>query len=283
MKIEFLMSKRNDIFYNEWDSAETKQQNSRFFSILLIESGYGTYSVNGKMYEIYPYHMHLIFPDEHCKWNFQGEKKVKIYQLKISEKIFEIFRCYLMLSLSFYRENPVYCLKPVTFYKFLNEFYNINAEVTKNKGFWKAIYARVRVLILMIGKEASNKFGIKYNFRSPSGILIQFLILVTKNFKEERMVKFYADKLSISPNYLNILSKRYFNKNAISIINDELLLEVCSCLIVSVKPIKEIVYDFNFKDLSTFSTFFKKNTGMTPREFVSEYRKLMLVLTFFMI
>ncbi|WBV61245.1 helix-turn-helix domain-containing protein [Chryseobacterium camelliae] len=283
MKIEFLMGKRNDIFYSELHSeTEFKQQNTRFFSIILIEEGKGKYRLNDIEYDINPYQMHLVFPGQNYKWDIEESQKTKIYQMKISEKIFEIFRCYLMLPFSFYEENSVYSLAPSTFYKFLNEFNNINNEVSKNIGFWKTIYSRIRVLVLMVGKEACKTFTAKYDLGSPSSHLIQFLILVIKYFKEERTVKFYADKLSISPNYLNILCKKYFGKNAVSIITDEVVLELCCCLTVSVKPIKEIVYDFNFTDLSTFSTFFKKNTGMTPREFVHEYKKAILMLVIFM-
>lgn len=98
-------------------------------------------------------------------------------------------------------------------------------------------------------------------------LLQRYKRLIDNNFAKERQVQSYAMQLGISPNYLNVLAKRYFGKSALAMINDRVILEVKRLLSRTDCDISEIAYIVGFNELSYFSRFFKRNTGMTPIEF----------------
>jgi AraC-like DNA-binding protein len=97
-------------------------------------------------------------------------------------------------------------------------------------------------------------------------IISKFLNLIDEHFRTERSVSFYADKLNISANYLNIVCKKNLNASASSLIQDRILLEAKRLLKVSEMSVK-ILYDLGFYDHASFSKFFKMQTGMTPSQF----------------
>ncbi len=111
-----------------------------------------------------------------------------------------------------------------------------------------------------------NENGISTRARM---ILEDFLLLVRDNHTKERSLSFYADKLFLTPKYLSKLVKSVSGKSAHEWIDSFVILEAKNLLKYSDMNIKEIVYELNFPNQTTFYRFFKTKTGMTP----SEYRQ----------
>lgn len=84
---------------------------------------------------------------------------------------------------------------------------------------------------------------------------------------EEHQVQKYAALLGVTPNYLNVLTRKHWGKSALNLINDRVILEVKRLLLRTDYDISEIAYRVGFNELSYFSRFFKRNTGMTPLQF----------------
>lgn len=83
-------------------------------------------------------------------------------------------------------------------------------------------------------------------------------------------VRYFAEKLNISPNYLSDLLKKETGKNTQEHIHYQLLEKAKNRLLISANSVSEIAYELGFNYPQYFSRFFKKHTGMTP----SEYRDL---------
>jgi len=98
-------------------------------------------------------------------------------------------------------------------------------------------------------------------------LLQKYKRLINNKFTKERQVQSYALQLGISPNYLNVLTKKHLGKSALEMINDRVVLEVKRLLSHTDYDISQIAYVLGFNELSYFSRFFKRNTGMTPIEF----------------
>jgi len=258
----------HEVVYREIGGETLENCTSRYnlYSIFFIEKGEGEHIIENIVHTVRPYQIHLVFPGQKDEWKINN-KSVKIHLIEIMPEILDVFSCYLVYSLAFYKQNPLVKPDREDFYRLLYEVQGIRSELQIKRKFWDIIYSRLRLITFMIGKEATKLFADNHK-KTASHLLIRFLVLVLGHFRQERTVAFYADQLAISPNYLNILCKRYFDKRAIEIINNELLLEIKNSLILTDKPIKEIAYEFNFKDLPSFSTFFKRNSGITPRDFV---------------
>lgn len=95
----------------------------------------------------------------------------------------------------------------------------------------------------------------------------EFINLVRKHFRLEHSVRFYANKMCISPKYLSLVVKESTGRSAAEIIDEHLLLEAKNLLRFSGKNIQQVAYELNFSNQSSFGKYFKHLTGMSPSEF----------------
>lgn len=95
----------------------------------------------------------------------------------------------------------------------------------------------------------------------------EFVRLVRKHFRHQHTVRFYANKLCISPKYLSLIVKETCGHTAAEIIDEYLLLEAKNLLRFSGKNIQQIAFELNFSNQSSFGKYFKNLTGLSPSEF----------------
>ena len=91
--------------------------------------------------------------------------------------------------------------------------------------------------------------------------------LIDLNFRRQRTIAFYAEKLAMTPDRLNDHVKRATGVTAGHLIRHRVLTEAKRQLVFTSQPIHEIAYDLAFSDPSHFTRFFRKQTGMTPQAF----------------
>ena len=97
--------------------------------------------------------------------------------------------------------------------------------------------------------------------------LKEFLRLVEQNCREERALEFYAQKLCLTPKYLSSNIKCLTGYSGAEWIHHILLLKIKSVLRSSPMSMQQVADYFHFPNASFFGKFFKKYTGMTPREY----------------
>ncbi|MCT4579813.1 MAG: helix-turn-helix transcriptional regulator [Flavobacteriales bacterium] len=95
----------------------------------------------------------------------------------------------------------------------------------------------------------------------------EFNFLVEQHFKEKHTVVEYAELLYKSPKTIANLFKKYANKSPLQYIQERRMLEARRLLRFTDYTIKEVAYEIGFKDIQTFSRFFKKMEGVAPRAF----------------
>lgn len=99
-----------------------------------------------------------------------------------------------------------------------------------------------------------------------SEITALFKELLYEHFSKNRVVKFYADALFVSENYLNRCVSYTTNKppkvhiNEMAVVYSKLLLQDYS------KDISQVAFELNFLDPSYFGRWFKQLTDQTPTE-----------------
>lgn len=104
-------------------------------------------------------------------------------------------------------------------------------------------------------------------------LYFRFTQSVTQNFRKSRRVDFYADLLCVSPKYLSAAVKTMSGKTANRWIDEYVTVEARNLLRISTNSIRQVSDYLNFPDASFFTKFFKRNTGMTPKEFRERYQQ----------
>ena len=94
-----------------------------------------------------------------------------------------------------------------------------------------------------------------------------FVMLLSKNFRSERSVGFYASRMQVSPKYLSMLIKNASGKPASVWIDEFVIREAKNLLKFSGMNIQEIAYQLNFANQSFFGQYFKKHTGYSPKKY----------------
>lgn len=95
----------------------------------------------------------------------------------------------------------------------------------------------------------------------------EFFRSVESNFRNNRKVEFYADRIGVSPKHLAHIIHNVTGKYPSDWIEGYLLLESKKLLRKTKDSIQVISFDLNFATPSHFGKFFKDKTGQTPREF----------------
>lgn len=107
-----------------------------------------------------------------------------------------------------------------------------------------------------------------------SDILQNFEQLLNQYFDNENLidkgvpeVKYFAEKLHLSSNYLSDLLTKYSGKTTIEHIHLKLVDKAKNLLLGTSKSISEIAYELGFEHPSHFTKIFKRKTGESPKEF----------------
>lgn len=122
-------------------------------------------------------------------------------------------------------------------------------------------------------------YGRQFYTRSKhnKGVITKVEVLLKNYFSSEKptslglpSVKYCAEHVNLSPNYLSDLLKKETGKNTKEHIDYYLLEKAKTLLLSSELNINEIAYDLGFEYPKSFSKLFKKKIGLTP----SEYRRM---------
>lgn len=104
--------------------------------------------------------------------------------------------------------------------------------------------------------------------KTKNEVLVEnFLTHVKTNYREQRGVEFYADKLCLTPKYLSKVIKESSGKSANDWIDDYVVLEAKALLKSTNKTIQQISDELNFPSQSFFGKYFKRQVGLSPKEY----------------
>ena len=98
-------------------------------------------------------------------------------------------------------------------------------------------------------------------------IFIDFIRLLPRYFVEHHDIPFYASKLHITPVYLSRVVRQVTGRTVVDYINQMLLMEASFLLQTSQLSITQIADQLHFADTPSFSKFFSRLEGMSPKEY----------------
>lgn len=130
------------------------------------------------------------------------------------------------------------------------------------------LYHTFNILLLemaALSKKYSKRLTTRVSLKE--NLVLNFVNLVQKQFIQTRGVKNYARQLNVTPKYLTETVKEISGKNAGEIIDDFVVLEARLMLDNPALSIGEIADRLNFSNQSFFGKYFKRLTGLSPKEY----------------
>lgn len=91
--------------------------------------------------------------------------------------------------------------------------------------------------------------------------------LIEEHFMRERSVAFYADQLCITPKYLSVIVKSVCGMTVHQLLFKAIIRRSIYLMKNTNKTIQQIASDLSFPNASSFGTFFKKHTGLSPKNY----------------
>jgi AraC family transcriptional activator of pobA len=136
------------------------------------------------------------------------------------------------------------------------------------EGFRLAMRGLLALIAIEVARLAASRARSGVVTLAPADATVEALRrLIEENFRKERLIGFYADKLAMTLDRLNDHVKRATGVTAGHMIRQRVLTEAKRQLVFTGQPIHEISYDLGFADPSHFARFFRKQTAMTPQQF----------------
>lgn len=169
---------------------------------------------------------------------------------------------------SFSRYIPVMSVSESKYEDFRSYFRFLDKESRESSKYQDQIIRSILyALILEISGEYESQFDLHKGGEIRSDSLTdKFFHLLAVYYSEERTVKFYADRLCITPKYLSTAIKNVTGRPALDWIHEAVLIDAKMLLRSTTMTVMEVSEKLNFSSPSAFVQFFKKHTGTTPKK-----------------
>lgn len=129
------------------------------------------------------------------------------------------------------------------------------------------VSAMLLTILHGVGSIHQNTNVIKRTFNRGEEIVKRLVQYIIKHYTKERSVAFYADLLHISPQHLSTTVNKVTGNTVTDIIAKLVITDAEAKLKSTDLTIQEIAYSLNFPDISFFGKYFKRYTGMSPKQY----------------
>lgn len=247
-----------------------------YYEIFHFIKGGGEHMLDFSHREIKDHSLHFVAPGQvHM---LKRDKQAKGYVLLFSSAFFHLHasKNNPLTDYPAFNKTSVPVLSSVK--ELSNELVNISSEMEieynkKHQFRDQILFSYLSIFLL----KCRPYFTVSNEYKSADSasqyLVRKFLHLIDEHFLTLHKVNAYADKLSITPNHLNDISKKTTGKTALELIQERITLEAKRFLLHSDFNSKQIAFELNFNDPSYFSRFFKQQTNMSPESYRKFVRK----------
>lgn len=132
----------------------------------------------------------------------------------------------------------------------------------------------IRSLIYYLLQKLNRAYAEKHSLpleNTGNNYAFQYKNLIEQHIRQKQRIDDYTELMGISRITLNKAVKEQFNVTSTQLLKQRLLVEIKDHLIYSGLTIAEIAFRLNFSEANHLMRFFKKQTGFTTTEFLTDY------------
>lgn len=240
-----------------------------YYDITFITEGRGDFSIGRSQYEATPGDVFFSKPGDIRNWDIEHIENG--YALIFEEEFLSsFFKDSLFVQHLSYFHSPKTTSKlhlPDELYtRILQLLQNIKREIdTYQPNEVHILRALLYETLMLLERNYKSIFSEENGkSRSCNAHFNKFIGLVEENLKEQHSVQFYADRLCITPNYLNEIVNSVLHINAKQYIRNKVMDEAKNLLSYTDMSISDIAFELHFSAVSYFIRSFRQQTGKTP-------------------
>jgi AraC-like DNA-binding protein len=247
---------------------------TRFDVLLLIgiTDGEMDIQIDYISYKVGKNSLTLIMPT-HITHFISGNDKLKGWILTISKSYIQSFTEQKQTVISYMqlKKNPLTVFDPDEYqslYESLN-FLKSKMHIHTHLFHREVMKLALQMFFTDLGNLylSKRKYHITATLTRKEEVFSDFQSYLREHCTKQHDVKFYADKLCITTQYLSSILKEQSGRSASQWIHEALMIEAKGLLKSPRVNVQQVADKLNFPDQSTFGKFFKKHTGISPMTF----------------
>lgn len=247
---------------------------TEFFFVILVLRGEITVNINNQEYKVHEHQLVVTAPNDIKRSLCAMEGSIVsgvAFTPNFLAQIAEFKNLPEVFNYISYQGSPLWSpdLPDFNRMKEVTEQLSFRYHGQKEHSFGKEILKNVfNIFLYELGGIAQKYAPVKNTtFTRKEHLVMQFVNMLQKRFKEQRNVQYYANELNVNPKYLTQTVKEVSGKSAGELIDDFVIQEAKLLLTDSSLSISEVGDILHFSDQSFFGKFFKRHTGFSPSEF----------------
>lgn len=240
-----------------------------YYDITFITEGEGAFSIDNQVCEAIPGDVFFSKPGEVRRWDTDGI--VNGYALIFEDEFLSSFfkDALFVPHLPYFNiqktASPLH-LPDELYNRMLQLLHTIKVEIDQYRQndahvlrvlLYEALMLLSRAYQQMIDKEEKDR-------EAGSIHVTKFIELVKAEQKEQHSVQYYADRLCITPNYLNEIVSLAMGVSAKQYIQNKVMDEAKRLLVYTNSSVSDIAFELHFSTVSYFVRCFRRCTGKTP-------------------
>lgn len=250
--------------------AQSSVHTLTYYDITFVTEGEGKFSIDNQTNEAASRDVFFSKPGEIRNWDTRHI--VNGYALIFEDEFLSsLFKDSLFVQhLSFFQSGKTSSklqLPDELYMRILQILHNIKTEIDSYRQNDVYVLRALLYEVLMLLDREYKKVNMEEETTSKEvgNIHIdKFMKLVESHLKEQHSVQYYADKLCITPNYLNEIVTSTKGISAKQYIRNKVMDEAQRLLTYTDFPISDIAFELHFSTVSYFIRSFRQYTGTTP-------------------
>ncbi len=243
-------------------SIENLLQEDNFIFIYLFEKGNGSHIIGSQIFPIRDMQVHIVLPGQQQQLYSVGP--ISLYLMMLSKSKYAELINGIKIPTVIFHEHPSVTISRDATEILLREYKDIAFEILEETIFMEPIIdSKIKIILQCISRELYRTCEDLVIYEKHP-VLFTFIVLIKKHYKEQRSVSFYAGRLGLTANYLNVLCQKHLKCTASKIIDRFVIPVLQQEVVDSQDSIVNIAYEYSFQNYVHFSRYFKKYVGISP-------------------